>query len=131
MSRLEALLDQLIAMEGPRPIDLILGAILLGALVSLLIISRSDKNGFKLTDLLMENGKASKWSVIIMGSWSIHSWALIKWTVVGGVTTADFVTYGAVWITPLIAKMFAKNGDRPAPLESPPVAQAKKPRGEV
>ncbi len=112
---LAAVMDNLTAGSGARLMDLLLAAFLIGLIWSTVIADRSGGNGFKFVDILMENGKASKWSVIVVGSWLIHSWALIKWTVTGYVTTPDFVTYGGIWITPLIAKMFAPNGKDPLP----------------
>lgn len=65
-----------------------------------------------LSALWTHNRRADKFAVIILGSWWIHSCTLVLWTMSKTVTTADYATYGAIWITPLLVKMFVQRGRR-------------------
>ena len=62
---------------------------------------------FNLFDLLMEHGRVSKMSCILMGSFFVTSWLLIRLTIDGTVTEGYFTSYGGIWVAPLIARMFA------------------------
>lgn len=87
----------------------VMGLMLLGTLAALCfaiwLADRKD-NQFKIYDVLLENGRASKWAVILFGSWIIHSWVLVSWTMNGAATLADLTVYGTTWVAPLIARMF-------------------------
>lgn len=98
----------------------VMGLMLLGTLAGLVVaiwLSDRTKNEFKAYDVLMENGKASKWAVILFGSWIIHSWVLVAWTMNGAATLADLTVYGTTWVAPLIARMFipSKPDDKGTP----------------
>jgi hypothetical protein len=85
--------------------------LLLGVAAAVLVIAicranRNKDNNFEIVDVLMENGKASKWSVILFGSWVVHSWVLVSWVMNGAATLADLTVYGTTWVAPLVAKMF-------------------------
>jgi len=71
---------------------------------------------FKLIDLLMENGRASKWSVIIMCTFGLSCVIMTAWFVNETLLWADFMTFCGIWIVPLLAKMFSNNGKGPPPV---------------
>ena len=70
---------------------------------------------FNLLDLVMENGRASKWSVIIMMTFGLSCLFVTGWWIVGSLTWGDFMGFCGVWVVPLLAKMFA-----PAPPKEGP-----------
>jgi hypothetical protein len=84
----------------------LLAIMVLVAAVSIYRYEKNPSNNFNLVDLLLEDGRLSKWSLIIMLAFAIHSWALVVWVLRFSASTQDFLAYGGVWITPLIAKMF-------------------------
>jgi hypothetical protein len=88
----------------------VMGILLILAAAALVIAicraNRNTTNDFQIVDVLMENGKASKWSVILFGSWMVHSWVLVSWVMNGAATLADLTVYGTTWVAPLVAKMF-------------------------
>lgn len=105
-------------------LDLVMAGLLalgfLWLLVSIWKLHRNRAVQFNALDLLIENGRLSKVSFIVMIAFSIWTWAIVGWTLKGTVTTADFLSYGGVWVSPLLARMvFAKNGDVPTPSEPP------------
>jgi hypothetical protein len=67
-----------------------------------------SKDEFKIVDVLMENGKASKWAVILFCSWIVHTWVIVAWVMNQAATLADLTVYGTTWVAPLIAKMFVQ-----------------------
>ena len=65
---------------------------------------------FNIIDLLMENGRASKWAVIIMCTFGLSAMIMTAWFVNESLLWSDFLTFCGVWIVPLLAKMFTPNG---------------------
>jgi hypothetical protein len=64
---------------------------------------------FNLIDLILgDDGKISPERFIVMVAFSLHSWTILKWIITGIVSTADFVSYGAIWVTPLIVSIVKK-----------------------
>lgn len=85
------------------------GALLIVALViawSLYRAHRSADMAFNLFDLIMENGKVSRLACVFLGSFVVCSWVLVRLTIEGKLTEALFTAYGAIWVAPIIAKMF-------------------------
>jgi len=60
-----------------------------------------------LSDLWMYGGKLDKFSVIVMGTWWVHTSSMVMWTLLKTVATQDYATYSGIWGTLLIAKIFA------------------------
>lgn len=85
----------------------------LAILWSLYRFHLDKKNSFNLIDLLSENGKASKISCIVMGSFMLHSWIMLDLEVHGKMTEGYLTIYGATWVAPLLARIFLdlKGGD--------------------
>ena len=92
---------------GNRTLMGILLACIIGAYVyAIWKANKTEGNGFQFVDVLMENGKASKWSIILFGSWTIHTWVVVSWVMNSSATLADLTLYGTTWVAPLVAKMF-------------------------
>jgi hypothetical protein len=87
----------------------LMGVLLLlmfGGFILAVWLADRTKNEFKIVDVLMENGKASKWAVILFCSWIVHTWVIVAWVMNQAATLADLTVYGTTWVAPLIAKMF-------------------------
>ncbi len=72
--------------------------------------AHKDRNGlshFNLFDLLVENGRVSKVSCIVMGAFGVSSWVILRLTIDGKLTEGYLTIYNAAWVAPLIAKMFS------------------------
>ena len=70
---------------------------------------------FHLVDLVMENGRASKWAVIIMVAFGLSCLFVTGWWIVGALTVGDFMAFCGVWVTPLIVKMFVPQPPKEGP----------------
>ena len=85
-------------------------AILIIALVIAWSFYRAHTNrtyAFDLFDLIMEHGKLSRLACVFMGSFGVSSWVMVRATVDGKMTEGLFTAYGAIWVAPIIAKLFA------------------------
>lgn len=96
--------------------DLIMRGILAVAVIvvgiTLIVAHRSHRHDeFCLLDLLMENGRISKFSCILMGSFMVTTWIVAHLAVTGKLTEGYLTIYGALWITPSVAKLL--KGDTP------------------
>jgi hypothetical protein len=71
---------------------------------------------FNLIDLILgDDGKISPEKFIVMVAFSLHSWTILKWIITGIVSTADFVSYGTIWVAPLVASIIkGKPKEKPA-----------------
>ena len=80
-------------------------------------ISYSEKFAkFDLRSLWEHQGRKDKLSVILMGTWWLHSCSMILWTLMRAVTTTDWITY-QLWALPIVAKIL---NDAWAPKTPPP-----------
>lgn len=85
------------------------GALLIIALLIAWSFYRShmDKaNTFDLFDLLMENGRLSKVSCLVMGAFTVHTWIMVRLTLDQKMTEGYLTIYGATWVAPLLARLF-------------------------
>jgi hypothetical protein len=62
--------------------------------------SREDENPFELRDLFMENGRASKGAVIMLGAFAATTWFFVYYALTGRMTEGYFGLYSAAWIAP-------------------------------
>jgi hypothetical protein len=71
---------------------------------------------FNLIDLILgDDGKINPEKFIVMVAFSLHSWTILKWIITGIVSTADFVSYGTIWVAPLIVSIIKSKGkEKPA-----------------
>lgn len=60
---------------------------------------------FNVFDLLMENGRVSKIAVAFMMVLGVTTWVIINLTVKDKMTEGYLMTYGTMWVTPLVAKV--------------------------
>lgn len=95
-----------------RPADALLLLVLIVVFWSLLRLHQNNSVDFNLLDLLLEGGRLSKISCLVMGAFALTSWMMIRITLDGKLTEGYFTGYGALWIAPLIARMWAQ---QPAP----------------
>ena len=85
---------------------IILAAFAFIVAVSLWRFQKSD-NHFDLLDLLMENGRVSRLAAAFSVTLVITSWIMLKLAIDGKLTEGYLGIYGTMWVTPIIAKMFA------------------------
>jgi len=69
--------------------------------------NRDPGNTFNFLDLLMENGRISKLACVFLGSFIVTSWVMIRLTFDGKMDGLLFAAYGALWVTPITAKLFS------------------------
>ncbi len=67
---------------------------------------------FNLFDLVMENGRLSKVSCLVMGAFVVHTWIMVRLTFDMKMTEGYLTIYGATWVAPMLARMFSTG---PAP----------------
>ncbi len=85
-------------------------ALLIVALVIAWSFYRAHRNPtftFNVFDLIMEHDKLSRLACVFMGSFGISSWVMIRATIDGKMTEGLFTAYGAVWVAPIVAKLFS------------------------
>lgn len=98
---LERLTDGVITADDVMVVILVLGVA--WAVVSAVRAHRSKTVDFNLGNLILgDDGKINPEKFIMMTAFALWSWAIVKWTVSGVVSTADFLAYGGVWVTPLL-----------------------------
>lgn len=90
------------------------------ALLIVLLIARTllrwDKNDdidFSFLDLLTENGRASKGAVVLMGAFVATTFVFIYYAMIGQLTEGYFGLYGAMWVTPVVARMITNQPSAP------------------
>jgi hypothetical protein len=76
-------------------------------------------NDFELRDLFMENGRASKGAVVLMGAFAATTWFFMYYTLTGRMTEGYFGLYAGAWIAPVVARMITS-----APTEAKAVARS-------
>ena len=107
----------------PYAMNIALGLFVLLIAISLYRMNR-DNDQFNLVDLLMENGRVSKISFIVMGSFGTHTWIMLYLTVHGAMSEG-YMTIYLGWGIPLVAKMFAPQYVPAQPVGSPPKEEPK------
>ena len=71
---------------------------------------RSDSAAFanfNLLDLILENGRVSRLACVFLGAFMVSSWVIVRMTIDGKMTELIFAGYGTMWVSPIIAKLFA------------------------
>lgn len=66
-----------------------------------------DMTTFNLIDLLMENGRVSRIACAFLTTLIVTSWIMVTLTVLGKMSEGYMATYGAMWVTPIVAKLFS------------------------
>ena len=80
---------------------------------------RNPEYSFNLFDLVMDNGRLSRLACVFMGSFVVTSWVVIRVAFDGKMTETLFAAYGAMWVAPIIAKLFAGQSIPTPPTEKP------------
>lgn len=66
-------------------------------------------------DLMMENGRVSKVSSVVMGAFCLHSWIMLDLELHSKMTEGYLTIYGATWVAPLLLKLYNAGQTDPAP----------------
>ena len=69
----------------------------------------------------MENGRASKGAVVLMGSFIATTWFFVYYALVGKMTEGYFGLYAAAWIAPVVARIIT---NPPTPPRDAPTRDA-------
>ncbi len=77
----------------------------LGVLWSIYRLHLNPNVEFNALDLLMEGGRVSKVSCLVMGSFGVTSWLMLDLQVHGKMTEGYFMGYGGMWVAPLIVRL--------------------------
>lgn len=62
---------------------------------------------FDVFDLIMENGRVSRMALAFMITLAATTWMMMRMTLDGKMTEGYFTAYGAMWIAPIVAKLFS------------------------
>lgn len=88
-------------------------AILAGiAIVTVLLLwgaQRDKMTTFNLYDLIMEGGRVSKIAFSYMLVLAVTTWIMFYLTITGKMTEGYFISYGGLWVAPLVARMVSNN----------------------
>lgn len=87
--------------------------LVLGIGWSMYRLHRDPTNSFNIIDLVMENGRVSRLAFAFLVSLVVTSWVLIRVARDGHLTDAIFAAYGAIWVAPVVAKLFSQPKDKP------------------
>lgn len=87
----------------------ILAMFIAAVAVSFYRLQKDKTNDFNLFDLLMEGGRVSRIAVAFMVTLIVTSWIMLKLAIDQKMTEGYLVSYGAMWVAPIIARMFATN----------------------
>lgn len=90
-----------------RVADGLLLAFLLVLIWSFYKAQRDPTNVINVFDLVMDKGRINRISVAFMATLCVTSWVIIRLALDGKLTEGFFVGYGAMWVAPLVAKLFA------------------------
>lgn len=86
---------------------------LLAVLVIVIGISvykmHQNASQFNVLDLLMENGRTSRIATAFMVALVATTWVFIKLAVDGKMTEGYMLSFGGMWVTPIVSRMFATN----------------------
>lgn len=80
--------------------------IVLGIVWSIYRLHRNPDVDFNFLDLLIENGRVSKISCIVMGAFFLHSWIMVDLQAHALMTEGYLTIYGATWVSPLLVRLF-------------------------
>lgn len=103
--------------------------VVIATLIALLIVlligrtlsrwNKADEIDFSFLDLITENGRASKGAIVLLGAFVATTFVFVYYALTGRMTEGYFGLYGAMWVTPVVARMIT-NQPQP-PKENPDV----------
>lgn len=82
------------------------GIAVLAVVWSIYRLQRNPAVDFNMLDLLLENGKVSKVSCIVMGAFFVHSWIMVDLQAHLKMSEGYLTIYGATWVAPLMMRLF-------------------------
>ena len=94
----------------------ILAIVVLGIIWSIYRLHRNPDADFNFLDLIMERGRVSKFSCVMMGAFVLHSWIMLDLELHGKMTEGYLTVYGATWIAPIIAQLFNREAASAPPV---------------
>lgn len=84
-------------------------ALAVGVLATLWSVYRLHRNptvDFNMLDLLMENGRVSKVSCLVMGAFAVTTWGFILDCLHrDGMDVGILAAYGGLWVAPLLVRL--------------------------
>lgn len=113
---------------GGQTIDLLtlaLSLFVIFCFVSALRMHLNRKNPFDILDLLMENGRISKASVVMMGAFALTSWILLSLTLKDKLTEGYLGIYVGAWIAPIVVRLLTNGGAQTSHDETKPPLEVK------
>lgn len=78
----------------------------LGIVWSIYRLHLNPSVNFNMLDLLLENGKVSKVSCLVMGSFFVTSWIIVDLQAHGKMTEGFLSIYAGAWVAPLLVRLF-------------------------
>lgn len=69
---------------------------------------------FNVFDLIMDNGKISKFALVFMIAFAVSTWLIVVRELKGTLTEGFFGLYCGIWVTPVIAKLMSETKGEPA-----------------
>lgn len=98
---------------------IILAAFVVVVAVSLWRFQRDPDNKFDILDLLIENNRVSRLAFGFCVTLVVTSWLMLKLAIDGKLTEGYLGIYGALWVTPIVTKMFATSPPASRPRRAP------------
>lgn len=85
----------------------ILAITVLSVIWSIYRLHRNPAVDFNMLDLLMENGRVSKISCIVMTAFLVTTWAFVNDCIQKkGLDVGLLAAYGGLWVAPLLMKLY-------------------------
>ena len=64
-----------------------------------------EASPFDVQDLFLENGKASRGAVVLLGAFAVTTWMFVYYAWTGKMTEGYFQAYCLAWVAPIIARV--------------------------
>jgi hypothetical protein len=99
---------------------MILTLVLFIILLSFWRAHRDPNINFNFYDFILENGRPSKLSFVLMGAFLVTTWIVFHLTLSGKITEGYFTIYGGLWIAPILTRIMKGDSAAPAPASDDP-----------
>ena len=70
-------------------------------------MQRDPTNNFNLFDMVMDGGRLSRLACVFIGAFAVCSWVIVRLAIDGKMTEGYMTSYGAIFVAPIIAKLFS------------------------
>lgn len=87
--------------------DWVAVAVLALVVLSFIKTHRDPSSSINIFDLVLENGRLSKMACAFWATFGVLSWIMVKVLKAGDMSVEYFGAYGALFVAPIIAKMFS------------------------